>query len=554
MTYGVLPILETTRAITLRWTRHSLISLIAISLYIVVYVALDRISLVQVLPGLGFTLWNPPPAWSLAFLLTKGLQFAPALFLAAVLADGLNAGFSAGLGPTLVMDAIIAAGYSGLAVVLRPFMAPAARFQSVGNVTWFLALTLAGVLTVAGLICAALVLMNALPLRQFTLAVRHFWIGDVTGIVGLFPVLMTAPLALDRWRELEPRARCADIGIFALSLGLALWLVFYFVAPKEFQFFYLLLLPTIWVGVRHGVPWCSIAVLLVQLALITVFVWNDYALPEFTSFQLLSLAIAITGLLLGAVVTARHCAELQLRLQQAELGRMARLTTAGALGTTIVHEVSQPLAIVSTYAHACRLLLESGTPKPASLAALLAKLESEVLRAGEIVDRLRGFLARGDAQLVPLDLGAMAHDVQAALRDEAHAQGVSVTLDIQSNERITGDRLQLEQVLLNLIRNGIEAAAENTARQGLVQVRLLCSNETLQLDVEDNGPGVPLDIAEHLFQPFATGKPKGMGLGLLLSCQIIRFHGGVLWHDRNFAPGARFSFRLPLPRPTTDAE
>jgi C4-dicarboxylate-specific signal transduction histidine kinase len=252
------------------------------------------------------------------------------------------------------------------------------------------------------------------------------------------------------------------------------------------------------------------------------------------------------------VVTERQHTELQLRQQQAKLGRMARLTTAGALGSTIVHEVSQPLAVVSTYAHACRLLLRPIRPGQDALTDTLAKLET-ALRAGEIVARLRDFLARGETRLVPVDMHEAVGNVVVALGDEARSHGVNVSFDGPPNVWLQGDRLQIEQVLLNLIRNGIEAAAESAARQKLIQIRLHRSEKELQVDVQDNGPGVPPDIAEHLFEPFATRKPKGMGLGLLLSRQIIEFHGGALWHDRSVTMGARFTFRLPIYAPPSDA-
>jgi two-component system, LuxR family, sensor kinase FixL len=380
---------------------------------------LDRVSMVQVLPGLGFTLWNPPPACSLALLLIKGLRFAPALFPAAVLADGINTRFSIGVMPTLVTDVIVASGYSMTAVALRGFVHSGIGFKTTRAVASFLVIVFVGVLVIAMAVCSALRLMGLLRPDEFVTAVRHFWIGDVTGIVGLLPALVTALLSWQRWQELSARTRCVDLGVFVLALASALWLVFGIVAPKEFQFFYLLLLPMIWIGVRHGLPWCALAILIEQSALIAVIALHDYSSAEFTDFQLLSLAIAITGLLLGTVVTEQHRTELQLRQQQAELSRMARVTTAAALGSAIVHEVSQPLAVVSTYAHACRLMLTTGSPEQGSLTTSLLKLELEALRAGEIVERLRDFLAKGDTRFVPLDLGEVVRVVVRALDDEA---------------------------------------------------------------------------------------------------------------------------------------
>jgi two-component system, LuxR family, sensor kinase FixL len=509
--------------------------------------------MVQVLPDVGFTLWNPPPACSLALLLIKGFQFAPALFPAAVLADGLNGGFSIGVMPTLVMDAIIAAGYSTIAAALRPFAGAATGFRSVRDVVGFLGVVCVGVLAVAGLVGVALVLLHELPPDRLVAAVRHFWIGDITGIVGLFPMLMTRRFAWERWRELRARTRFVDFAVFALALASALWIVFEVAAPKEFQFFYLLLLPMIWIGVRHGLPCCAVAILIEQLALIAVVVLYDYSTSDFTDFQLLSLAIAITGLLLGAVVTERQHTELRLRQQQAELGRMARLTTAGALGSAIVHQISQPLATIATYVHACRVFLVPALQNPEFLSATLAKVESETLRAGEIVERLRDFLSKGDTRFVPLDLAQVAHAVVAVLADDAQLRRVEVSILAQSVVWVTADRLQMEQVLLNLIRNGIEAAAENATREKHVWVSLDHLDDEVQVAVEDNGPGVHPEIAEQLFEPFTTRKARGMGLGLSLSRQIVELHGGDLWWDRTVATGARFAFRLPIHRSSTNA-
>ena len=131
--------------------------------------------------------------------------------------------------------------------------------------------------------------------------------------------------------------------------------------PDEDQFFYLLLLPVIWIGVRHGLPWCAMAILIEQVTLVALITLLGYPASDFIAFQIFSIAVAVAGLVLGAVVTERQDAELKLRQQQAELGRMTRLATVGALGSAIVHEISQPLATLATYAHACRRLPQRRT-------------------------------------------------------------------------------------------------------------------------------------------------------------------------------------------------
>jgi signal transduction histidine kinase len=519
--------------------------LMIVCVYMALYVFTDWISMVQVLPDTRITLWNPPPACSLALILMKGLKFAPALFPAAVLSDSLIGGFSIGVLPALVVNMIIAVGYSAVAIALRPFAGPTTGFQSMRDLIGFLGVVSVGVLSVATSTSGALVLLNVISPDRFVTAARNFWIGDITGIVGLFPVLMTAPSAWERWRKLPAVTSLADCALFSLMLVLALWCVFWLAGSSAFHTFYLLLLPMIWIGVRHGLPWCAIAILIEQLALISVFVVRDYSMPEFVDFQLVSLAIAITGLVVGTVVTERQRTELRLRDHQAELDRMARLTTAGALGSAIVHEISQPLATIATYAHACRVSLTATPQKPDFLRETLAKVELESLRAGKIAERLRDFVSKGEMQLVPLDLAEKTHKVLSVLADEAQSHGVEIYVQERSPLMIAADRLQMEQVMLNLIRNAIEAAAENAGWQKRVCIRLRRSDNVVQVDVEDNGPGVNPEIAAHLFEPFMTGKPRGMGLGLMLSRQIVQSHGGDLWCDPAVVTGARFSFWLP---------
>jgi two-component system sensor kinase FixL len=317
---------------------------------------------------------------------------------------------------------------------------------------------------------------------------------------------------------------------------------------QELQFFYLLLPPVVWIGVRHGLPWCGAAILVDQLAFISTITLLDYPTADFLAFQVLSLAVAATGLILGAVVTERQRAERTLRQQQAELSRGARLTTAGALGTAVVHEISQPLATVATYAYACRQLLESEPADLALLARTIANVEAEVRRAGEIVERLRDFLAKSEPRWCSIDLAETTHKVVSVLADEARTHRVTVRIDARPLPRIAADPIQIKQVLVNVIRNAIEAVAGSTNRERWVRIRLCQVDAEVRIEIEDNGPGVSPAIAQHLFEPFETSKLRGMGLGLSLSREIIKAHGGSLRWDATVAVGARFVLHLPCHR------
>jgi signal transduction histidine kinase len=481
------------------------------------------------------------------------VRFAPALFLAAFFADGLNGGFPVGLVPTMVMDGLIAAGYAIVAALLRRFVTSGVGLQSPRGTSWFLAIVSVGTLAIAAAVAATLILMRALPPTQFVTAARHLWVGDLSGIVAFLPALMTLPMAWKRWQETPTRARIVDPGVFAFTLGAALWIVFGVGGENGFRFSYFLLLPMIWVGARHGFPWCAIAVLFEQVVLITTVTLYGFPLAWATDFQTLALAISATGLLLGAAVSARHRSELQLRQQQAEISRIARVTAAGALGTTIVHQISQPLAAVATYAHTCRLLLQSEPGDQALLLKTLEKVEEEALRAGEIMERLREFVTKGSTRSVPVNLATLARGVVMALADEARSYGVGIQIHAPAEIPVAADRVEVEQVFVNLIRNAIEAAAEGGRAKKQVWIRLHEAAGEVRVAVEDSGPGVPPDIAEHLFEPFVSTKAKGLGLGLPLSREIVRHLGGDLWCDRMTQSGTCFSFRLPATKSNADA-
>jgi two-component system sensor kinase FixL len=515
-------------------------------MYAAVYIALDWVSFVQAIPSVGFTPWNPPPAASLALLILKGLRFAPALFAASVVSDGLIAGFPLGIQPTLASDAIVAMVYTGVAATLRRFAHADQGLARVADVGWLLLITGVGTVIAAVLVVTALAAMHGVPPDLRNVSFRHFFIGDLTGIVGLLPVFLTASEARGRWKEIPQATRSFDLAVFAVGLTVALLLVFRSPWSKELELFYLLLLPVVWIGVRHGLPWCAMVIFVEQSALVFTISLLDYTKEDFLGYQILSLSIASTGLILGAVVTERQRAERHLRQQQAEFSRIARVTTAGVLGASVVHEISQPLATIATYTHVCSRLLRSEPIDLELLGRTMASAESHVRRAGEIVERLRNFLGGTELRWSTIDLADAVRRVVGALADDAECVGVHVRIDERPLPRIAADRVQIELALTNLIRNAIEAVAEcPDDRERQVQVRLRHIAGEVQVEVHDNGCGVSSDIAERLFEPFETSKQHGLGLGLSLSREIVKAHGGSLRWDATVTTGARFVLRLP---------
>jgi len=533
------------------WTREGRFAtanaVVTVCCYVALYVALDWISFIRVLPGSGYTPWNPPPALSLALLISKGLGFAPAIFAAELISNKVVSHFPAGVLASLASAAIVASGYTATAALLRRIPPLTRRPIRPRVVAGFLAITGGGALGVAVADVNVIAALGGLPSSLIGSSIWNSFIGDLTGIIGLLPALLTWRKAWERWKEIPLGASVNDIGVFVVGLGGAvLLLAFDSAHEKELQLFYLMLPPVIWIAVRHGLAWCAVAILVDQLALVTTIALLGLSSNDFLSCQLLSIVISATGLILGAVVTQRNHAEQLLRHQQAELARHARLTTVGAFGAAVVHEISQPLAAAAAFAHSSKRLLEEKPLNAELLRETVENVEQETHRAGAIVERIRRFLDRGELRWDSIDLSEVLRRLGGALADEARAHGVAIRVSAPAPALVAADRIQMEQVLANLMRNAIEAAAHSeVGGDRRVQATLSLSPGAVRVEVEDNGPGVAPDILERLFEPFETTKRRGMGLGLSLSREIIKAHGGRLWLDRTDATGSKFVLELP---------
>lgn len=526
-------------------TRYALIG----GVFTVAYLGLEWLTRVHELEALGITLWNPAKALSLGLLLIKGVAYAPVLFLAALLVDLFIYGAAKGLPSTVATSAVVALGYATLAVTLTRGLGFAIKSTDLRNIIGLLVAVPAGTFVIASLYCGLLVLFGDLPARQYWQAVPHLWVGDTVSIVIILPVVMAAFGSMQRLLDSRIRTLLIDLGVFLAGILIALWLIFSVEGANEYHFFYLLFLPVSWIAMRTGFAGAAVGVCLVHLLLLACISWADYPASTFMGYQFLVLALAFNGLLLGAVVDERRRSDELLRQQHAEVARMTRHATAGAMGVSLAHQISQPLSNVAMYLHVGRQLLADKPEEPARIADSLEKAARQLRQAKEILERLRDFVSRGTLRPAPTDLGALTRKVVALAEDDARTHGVSVRLDAASVPPVTVDALQLEQTLINVINNAIDAAAEASRPPGHVTVRVAAMDEGVRIEVEDNGPGVSEVVAKHLFEPFVTTKQGGMGLGLSLSRELVAAHGGTIdWERRGPDGGARFTIELPSGR------
>ena len=244
-------------------------------------------------------------------------------------------------------------------------------------------------------------------------------------------------------------------------------------------------------------------------------------------------------------LTERQQTQLRLQELQSELIHMSRFSALGEMASTLAHELNQPLTAAASYLNGVRRLMDSGQADTLPTARDAVEHAAEqVLRAGQIIRRLRDFVARGENERQIENLPKLIEEASALALVGAKETGVRVAYVLDPRaEFVLADKIQVQQVLLNLMRNAIEAMQEVTLRELTISSHMQ-DTETVRIDVADTGPGIAEEIAKQLFQPFVTTKREGMGVGLSISRTIIEAHGGHLWAEPN--PGGGTVFHLTL--------
>jgi two-component system, LuxR family, sensor kinase FixL len=250
-------------------------------------------------------------------------------------------------------------------------------------------------------------------------------------------------------------------------------------------------------------------------------------------------------------ISERHQAQRRVHRLQSELAHVSRISAMGEMASALAHELNQPLTAIMNYVQACRRLAASPRGlSPERLAELMDKAAGQVSRAGQIIARLRQFMATGETERTVEDINQVVEEASHLALVGAAEKGIRFRLQLAPNPPpVLIDKIQIQQVVLNLMRNSIEALEEADSRE-LVVSTVACEPEGIEVAVVDTGPGLTDEVAAQLFQPFVTTKPGGMGIGLSICRSIIDAHGGRIRAEPT--PGGGASFRLILPLAPAD--
>jgi len=519
------------------------------------WVLLDWLSSTHSYKGSLITPWDPGVGLLFAIIVRGGIFHGLTLFAGVVCAEFIVRGAQLGVPVTLASAAIIASTYTTAAMLARYRFSVDVELARLRDIVILILTGMSGALVVAVLLPLLLIADGRFSMDDFLPSLLRGFVGDAIGIA------VVSPLTLRLWylrRQLTP-ARIMSVLpeaiLYAVLIAASLWVIFQTSSQHGSDFFYLLFLPVIMAAVRQGFDGACISLLVTQIGLVLLLQRHSFDAATFTEFQTLMFALTATALSVGAIVSEREQARLafqdaeeRLKRKEADAIRAGRFSLVSAMASTLAHEINQPVTAARALARSVQHLLRGATPDLSRADHNLTTLVSEIDAAGNIVRRIREFLQRGPL-MGDVDVRGLLEDVLVLVEQEAASADVRIEVVVEDDlPALRADRGQLEQVLLNLVRNSIDAIMGARMRAGHIRLTAQRSGRPsdVLISVRDNGPGISVDIAGRLFEPLTTSKRDGLGLGLSICETIAAAHGGRIWLEATGADATEFRLTVPF--------
>jgi signal transduction histidine kinase len=536
-------------------TGSALVMFLTTALVIGSYVALEWLSFMHAYKGIPVTPWNPGLGVLFGLIVVNGPRYAVLLGIGVYLADTFVLRVDV---PGMIVVGVAgftALGYGLAAHVLRrstPIMPALPRMQ---DVVLLLGVGITAAIITGAVIAGLLVTDNELSQADLLSTTLPMVVGDILGVAVFAPTVLRLADRAGRHGGLIaflPTWEMVAIagGIFALAASLHLAFDL-----QGLRYLFVFFVPVVIAAVRHGLDGACFSLAASQLALVGVLHAAGRDVPTFAEAQLQMLVLTVTGLIVGAIVSERQemeakavAAAARLKELELEADQAARFSLAGGMASALAHEINQPITAVRALARTAQHLMSGPHADLKRADRNLTEVIAQVDHASQIVRRMREFLRRGRPHVSTIDIATLLRNAVSLIATEAADQGVPIILRCEQGlPPLFGDRTQIEQVLLNLMRNGVEAVRDSNRIDGRVEIGARPAGDMqVEFFVRDNGSGVSDVVRDRLFAPLESAKPQGLGLGLAISAGIIQSHNGRLWLAESARGKTEFRFVLPL--------
>ncbi len=519
------------------------------------FVLLHGVTNFYPLARLAASPWSPETGLTVAASVLLG---KPIIFLA--IASHIVADWSTRNAPFLTVELPASLGYA-LAyavpgIIIRRWLDDFGH-DSMRFLVRFILITVVTAFLFAGTQAGLAVLIRGIPLGELLSPAFTLAVGDVIGILTVAPVFLFA--LRDRNPLAYARRHLAVLALGTAAIVLIALAVFGLDVTDDFKFFYLLFIPVVVLAVVRGLSGAIFAVLITDASMMTIIYWRELSFSTATELQLLMSSLSVTGLVLGTTVHERGIYKEAFTLSQEQLSRSqslllhsSRVAVVSEMAAALAHELNQPLSAIKVYMRALQRVLSAPDISTAKAQELFEETVAQVDHAASLIRRTRNFLRRGEKHIRKANLRHIVSTSLALMEGEMRSSGIALTLDLpRAIPPVRASEIQIQQVLINLLRNAKDAvmAREKPDRAIVIAVaRDAPESETIRVGIGDTGTGVLPNLRGQLFQPFATSKEDGLGLGLALCRSIISAHGGEIWLDESMPGMTWFSFTLRVHR------
>jgi two-component system NtrC family sensor kinase len=542
------------------------LNLVAICLLTLVYYSTAYVGLAFAIPPGNATAVWPPSGIALSALIIFGARLWPGVWIGSLLVNhgtGVSLGVSAAIATGNTLEALIAL------FLCRRLLQLDAPFQDLRFAFRLILIAISACAVAASIGATSLWWGGYLERNQFPWNWITWWLGDLAGVMLVTPVFISVPRPTS-WQT--PFRTVLEAVLSILFLGVVSQAIFGTWLPERISegLLYVPLIVVFWLLLRFHPVVVFVGNLLI--AMIAVIGTSTGAGPFATEavtqslfeLQLFMTLYACAGLVLTGILTTWRATERresqlaaaiqaaeELREKEIELAHVSRLSTVGEMVAGIAHEINQPLYAIANFAAASKQLLgQSGSQNHDQLRTLNRQITEQAVRAGEIIRRLREFVKKTEGSRSPLLVtDALTHSNQL-MACEAQRKHVSVRIEPSHDPsvRVFADKIQLEQILVNLLQNSFDAMLENDADNRVTIVRTSVIDADVHISVEDQGVGIADLSDKKLFEPFFTTKTRGMGMGLAISRTIAEAHGGRICANPGRETGTVFTVVLPVYR------